>query len=343
MTQASDNPKRITLRDVANAAGVSHSTVSRALQGSPLVKSATRERLLKLADEMGYRPDPMLSALTAYRSRIHLSKQRDAIAFVVGDFLLEPWADIIENARKRADKLGFEMQQHIWQPELSANRQSDILRARGIKGIIIGPVNRLNDRIPLPILPNYFSMVAVGRFISNPKVNTVTPNHFDSITQACDALRDKGYRRIGLAMIRRQHQRVGGRFIAAYLAYQQNLPPEERVSLCIPDHEDQARDQFLPWIDSERPDALLAYFHNYEQFRSWGLPIPEKIAFAALNLNQAFAGKISGTDVNDPAVGKALVDMLHSQLLTGETGIPEHPRTLVVDTFWRDGPSAPQR
>ena len=46
--------KSVTLKDVAKAAGVSYATVSRALSGSPQIGSDTRERIIKLCDEMGY-------------------------------------------------------------------------------------------------------------------------------------------------------------------------------------------------------------------------------------------------------------------------------------------------
>ena len=45
--------KNVTLKDVAKAAGVSYATVSRALSGSSQIGSETRERVLRLCDEMG--------------------------------------------------------------------------------------------------------------------------------------------------------------------------------------------------------------------------------------------------------------------------------------------------
>ncbi|MEJ5198033.1 MAG: LacI family DNA-binding transcriptional regulator [Anaerolineae bacterium] len=46
-----------SIKDIARAAGVSHSTVSRALSDSPLVAAATRARIRRLAQEMGYSPN----------------------------------------------------------------------------------------------------------------------------------------------------------------------------------------------------------------------------------------------------------------------------------------------
>ncbi|MCU0500421.1 MAG: LacI family transcriptional regulator [Anaerolineae bacterium] len=48
---------KTSIKDIARAAGVSHSTVSRALSDSPLVNEVTRSRIHRLALEMGYSPD----------------------------------------------------------------------------------------------------------------------------------------------------------------------------------------------------------------------------------------------------------------------------------------------
>jgi DNA-binding LacI/PurR family transcriptional regulator len=46
----------VTIRDVAKAAGVSPGTVSRAINNSPLVKPETREQIMQVVKELGYRP-----------------------------------------------------------------------------------------------------------------------------------------------------------------------------------------------------------------------------------------------------------------------------------------------
>ena len=56
-------PGRIGLRQIAEAAGVCLMTVSLSLRDSPKISVATRERVCRLAGQLGYRPDPELSRL----------------------------------------------------------------------------------------------------------------------------------------------------------------------------------------------------------------------------------------------------------------------------------------
>jgi len=55
--------KKMTIRDVAQAAGVSISTVHQALNDKPGVSEATREHIRMIADNLGYRPNKMASGL----------------------------------------------------------------------------------------------------------------------------------------------------------------------------------------------------------------------------------------------------------------------------------------
>lgn len=60
--------KRASIKDIARIARVSHSTVSRALRGSPLISEETTARIRKIAEETGYRPSFAARSLVTSRT-----------------------------------------------------------------------------------------------------------------------------------------------------------------------------------------------------------------------------------------------------------------------------------
>ena len=58
----------VTIKDIAKVAGVSYSTVSKALNNSPLVKPRTREKILQIAEELGYTPNYVAKNLVSKKS-----------------------------------------------------------------------------------------------------------------------------------------------------------------------------------------------------------------------------------------------------------------------------------
>ncbi|MET9081252.1 LacI family DNA-binding transcriptional regulator [Streptomyces sp. NPDC004237] len=61
--QGADRQRSVSIFDVAKAAGVSHQTVSRVVNDRPRVSKATRERVLEVIDELGYKPNRLARAL----------------------------------------------------------------------------------------------------------------------------------------------------------------------------------------------------------------------------------------------------------------------------------------
>lgn len=58
----------VTIKDIARLAGVSYSTVSKALNDSPLVKPETKRRIIELAEQLGYEPNTAAQSLVSRRT-----------------------------------------------------------------------------------------------------------------------------------------------------------------------------------------------------------------------------------------------------------------------------------
>ncbi len=88
-----------TIRDVARAAGVSPSTVSRALASSELVNPATRERVQQAADRLGYRPNRAARGLITGRT--------GNLGLIVPDLANPFFPSIVKGIQARARQLDY--------------------------------------------------------------------------------------------------------------------------------------------------------------------------------------------------------------------------------------------
>ena len=80
-----------TMQDVAQAAGVARSTVSLALRGDRSIPPATRDRILAVAKRMGYRANPLVSALMSALHARRTSHKHTVLAYVTSDPEDAPW------------------------------------------------------------------------------------------------------------------------------------------------------------------------------------------------------------------------------------------------------------
>ncbi|HVK28504.1 MAG TPA: LacI family DNA-binding transcriptional regulator [Nocardioides sp.] len=91
-------PKRVTITDVAEAAGVAASTVSRALSTPGRVNAATREHILEVAGRLGYVPNPNARAMSSGRTHTY--------ALLVPDITNPYFAGAIKGAERAAAAAG---------------------------------------------------------------------------------------------------------------------------------------------------------------------------------------------------------------------------------------------
>ena len=114
--------KNVTLKDVARAAGVSYSTVSRSLSGSPQIGRETRERILRLCDEMGYTKN--------YVARSMVMRRTELIGLVVPSIDNQFMAELAYHAEMSARARGYNL--------MLCNSGPDLRQEKAVVKLLVG-------------------------------------------------------------------------------------------------------------------------------------------------------------------------------------------------------------
>ncbi len=172
-----------TIKDIAKATGVSNSTVSKALNNSPLVKPTTKRLILEIAQQLNYRKNMHASQLVSGKSNlIGLVLQE------MGNPLFTHLASQINTALMEA---GFEMVISL------SSHGLDLLERLKVEGIIYWGDIEAKSHLSSGIQSLSVPMLVVGNH-SLPRVPCLQVDRGLGIKKAMEYLLSFGHRRIGL-------------------------------------------------------------------------------------------------------------------------------------------------
>ncbi len=337
--------KNITLRDVANHAGVSIATASMGLRNNPEIAASTRARLREAAKELGYRPDPILAALVARRG------QRRALAnlaVIIDDCWTDDragednsWLKLcLSGMHKAAALYGYALNEVLLEKHLHNWKQPDrILKARGTRGLIVLPFR--NETAKLPKMDwKYYSLVGVG--VGDPAYveqwHRVAVDAYSSMHLICKQLKARGVRRIGLAQQRHLLQRHRFEWLGG-LSKEWHLPHDRKLEYVRPYLPDQIeQEDFTEWFLSERPEVVVTpQVKAINWIRSTGVRVPEDVGVSLIT--NIHSPEAAGIILNVDQIGEGAIDLMHSLILRGDTGIPSASRELLLRPQWTEGPT----
>jgi LacI family transcriptional regulator len=332
----------ITLQDIARQAGVSKMTVSLALRGHPHAAAATRDRLRRIANEMGYRPNPLIVANMTLLRAGRRTSFAGTIAFV--GFGASPeratassqGQRIFVGARRRAESLGYQLE---WFPLQEAapdgQRLTEILLARGIAAVVLGANQVLPPSAHLDW--SRFSVAAIGRTEIGRELHRTVGDYYRAVREACQRCRARGYRRIGLAITREHDTAHQSLHRSALLGCQADWPRADHVPVLVA--EQWTADVFMRWVTRHRPEVVITCYDDPARWLpAAGLQIPEDIGLIRPHVNDKALG-IGGFLFEDSELGAAAVDLVVEQLNHNERGLPDTVKRVLLPGRWFDGRS----
>ena len=173
-----------TIRDVASAAGVSQSTVSRALSMPELVNPATRARVLEAAGRLGYQPNRAARGLITGRT--------GNLGLIVPDLSNPFFSSVVKGVQAAAR--GADYSVFIADTDEEASAEVELLRAltKQVDGIVLCSPRSPDDELARVGVDS--SVVLMNRRIEGRP--SVTVDNADGMRQAVEHLSALGHERI---------------------------------------------------------------------------------------------------------------------------------------------------
>ncbi len=337
-----DSLKTATLHDVARKAGVSVSTVSRALNDKPFVRPEVRDRVLSASEALGYRPD--------VSARSMRTGTTGAVGLIVSDISNPLFAAIAKAADTALSPRGYALM--IANSANDADHEAELIsafRQRRLDGLIIAAANEgatgLGDRIG-----SFQASVLLDRDVPGSRADAVLSDHGAGLGEAIKHLTSLGHRRI--ALIAGTPSQRGSRVrIETFNAELDLLRIPRDPALCrsggmTVDDGYRAVGEILAL--AEPPTAIIAgnnqlFAGFFSAIRDLGLQIPEDLSVVACEETELTTFHHPPLDVvrrDMDALGKTAAELLLERLEAPS----RRPRQVVLPTtFEARGSSAAPR
>jgi len=331
-----------TLRTLAKSLGLSRTTISDALRGSPRVNPKTVERVRAAAEAAGYQRNPLTGAVMSLLRRSNGQHFRGVLAALeIVDDPRAPHVErynnaVLQGTRDRAQQLGFNVEHFdVNRDDLRLPRIDSILHARGIQGIVVLPCSGFPDLSSLSW--SRLSAVYTDYSIDRPALHCVCSDHYRSMVMLMQTLHARGYRRPGLVMDMILEERLQYRWEGAFLALQNVLPD---LSLVTPlRFKELARDDFTAWFKKNNPDVVISHVAEVVNWmKACGAKLPKTHGFVCLNSLRATL-PCAALDQQPQELGARAAELVIGHVMHNEYGPPVQPSLSSIPARWVEGPT----
>jgi len=208
--RAREHPEagRVSIKDIARAAGVSYSTVSRALHDNPLIRFEVRQRIQDLARRMGYTPNALAQGLQ--------SRLTHSIGLVITTVADPFFVDVVQGVEAEARQAGFSVLLATSSNDPVQEIQAiETFSRRRVDGVIVA-ASRISPEYADRLARVHIPVVMINNQAERdyPNLHSVSVDDYAGARLAMQHLLKLGHRRIGYIGVtnrpRSNEQRLAG-------------------------------------------------------------------------------------------------------------------------------------
>jgi DNA-binding LacI/PurR family transcriptional regulator len=332
--------ERPTLKTLAGELGLTAAAVSMALRNHPRISETTRRRAQKLAQKRGYLPNPALGRQGA----LGKSRGEEGMPLALIRQQNPTHGEEISDYERRVEEVargfGYKLQVHHLK-ETPLPRLSQVLYARGVEAVLLGPIFERSFTNTFPW--DRYSVVALEAGHFRPPCHLVMPDISSAIIGAMTRAVERGYRRIGLVEFAEpvkpvdHYDRVGGVGVCRQIAEENGV---RFFHLSCPSYGALTCQN---WLRSVKPDVVIAQTEAaFYWMRDHPLSSVRRAALVVLRINQAESGRgVSGFIEDHVMTATVAMKLLDSEVRNFERGRPAVPTRQLVDMPWFEGKTLP--
>lgn len=291
--------RKVTIKDIAEALGVSTALVSFALNDSGNKYRVSSEMVRKIhakAKELNYQPN--------YAARSLRSGMTNTIGLILSDIANRFFADIAKSIENEASNSGITVLMGSTNEDPKKfERLIDVFISKGVDGFIIVPCEG-SECVISKLIDLNIPVVLIDRTFKNLDVSSVTLNNRKAIELAVDELYKQGFRRIHFVTYHTSISNIVDRE-QGYVSSMSRLGLSSEIAICKIQYSDiltQMR-KFIPQILSSGAEAIVfstnrLAIDSLVVLREIGKRVPEDVAVVAFDGSETFAFDLYYTTVS---------------------------------------------
>lgn len=332
-----------TIKEIAKSSGFACSTVSYALRSNPRIPEETRQRIKKVAEEMGYQPDAHLGQLMSYLQGRGHGRKASVCPLVWLNSTTDPqhwrktpWAkEFYDSAALRAESLGFSLSEFwVCDHKIPPSRLDDILKARGTKGLLLSTPLQ-GEEWSQWIDWNSYAAVVIDDPFGLPQFDRVYADYAANMRNALDQARARGYTRPKVWLTEREDYWTAFGYTSECLR-QNHLNPE--LDTLLPEYPGEVTNETVKaWMKKHQPDVVIAPTPSVGlQMQKLGYRMPKDVGYIAmymLNEDASWSG-FSQLHVQQSVIA---VDRISLLLQNNTLGRQIYPQKIQIEGEWREG------
>lgn len=266
---------KITIDDVANALGVSRSTVSRAISGKGRIGEATRSKVLEYIEENNYKPNSIAKSLAE-------SKTSNIVVVIPGDYNLVDlpfFQKCLMGISEYASTCNYDIMLCVCY-ESNMSQLERIIDNNKVDGVILTSTY-VEDKVETYLIEKQVPFVVIGTSL-NPKVIQIDNDHRGACKEMTSLMLRNGNKKIGLLGGNESHIVTLNRLYGYQDAFQEAGIPMDKQLIYMNVHNSSDAEKYVMELVKKQVDVIIcmddflcSYVLNI--VRNLGIRIPEDI------------------------------------------------------------------